>query len=462
MKTNIQTVSDNSVSVNASGRSLVLPSDWFSKSGEAVQKFGVWARDHFLPTHTNGFYPHFHRSKHVGLYLVAMIALKLVEIGTLVSEPAQAAVAVGTLTEQRQEVISQTNAIRVGQGLNEVSLNASLNASAQAKAEDMATKQYFGHAGPEGHRLAYWLSTVGYGYKLAGENLATGFSSGSAAMQGWINSPTHYANIIESQYTEFGVGIASGTFEGEQTVFIVQHFGTPKVVVPERVSEEVNKQVSEEIAEQVNSPAVQPEQMTPIYATIPAAVASPDDLSGMQKVTVQKTKAVVDYDASQSKVGWDEQGDAVTIAAIAKISGPVDSVTVEVSGLTFDLEYREEVDSYVGYVNAPAGSTEVSSALTVPTITIKSQSGQVLTDSIDWAGVKTLAQPSTNEYLKAATDVTAEWPIIKTLRAITLGGLAALAMTLAIQAYFAVRNRKPILGAEMTATAVVILTLVVL
>jgi uncharacterized protein YkwD len=454
MKTNIQTVSDNSVSANASGRSLVLPSDWFSKSGEAVQRFGVWARDHFLPTHTNGFYPHFHRSKHVGLYLVAMIALKLVEIGTLVSEPAQAAVAVGTLSEQRQEVISQTNAIRIGQGLNEVSLNASLNASAQAKAEDMATKQYFGHAGPDGRRLAYWLSTVGYSYKLAGENLATGFSSGSAAMQGWINSPTHYANIIESQYTEFGVGIASGTFEGEQTVFIVQHFGAPKVAVapaPAPVSQPV-----------VTQPTTQPKQVTPIYATIPAAVASPDDLSGMQKVTVQKTKAVVDYDASQSKVGWDEQGDTVTIAAMAKISGPVDSVTVEVSGLTFDLGYREEVDSYVGYVNAPAGSTEVSSALTVPTITIKSQSGQVLTDSIDWAGVKTLAQPATNEYLKAATDVTAEWPIIKTLRAITLGGLAALAMTLGIQAYFALRNRKPILGAEMTATAVVILTLVVL
>ena len=42
-----------------------------------------------------------------------------------------------------------------------------------------------------------------------------------------MNSPTHRANIVNSNYTEIGIGIARGTYEGYNTVFVVQMFGTP-------------------------------------------------------------------------------------------------------------------------------------------------------------------------------------------------------------------------------------------
>jgi len=42
-----------------------------------------------------------------------------------------------------------------------------------------------------------------------------------------MNSPTHRANILNSHFTEIGVGIAEGIYEGQPTVFVVQLFGAP-------------------------------------------------------------------------------------------------------------------------------------------------------------------------------------------------------------------------------------------
>jgi hypothetical protein len=42
-----------------------------------------------------------------------------------------------------------------------------------------------------------------------------------------MNSPTHKANIEKSVYTEIGTGVATGTYNGEQTIFVTQFYASP-------------------------------------------------------------------------------------------------------------------------------------------------------------------------------------------------------------------------------------------
>jgi len=43
----------------------------------------------------------------------------------------------------------------------------------------------------------------------------------------WMKSPIHRENILNKKFTELGIGIAAGTYEGRQAVFVVQMFGKP-------------------------------------------------------------------------------------------------------------------------------------------------------------------------------------------------------------------------------------------
>ena len=131
------------------------------------------------------------------------------------------------------QVIDQTNALRRDLGVGNLSSSSLLTRSAQMKAEDMAAKSYFAHENSDGQRLAYWLGAVGYNYRYAGENLAVGFTSTGAVMNGWINSPTHYDNLVKPEYREIGVGVAQGIYENRPVVFVVQHFGvTQQLLIP--------------------------------------------------------------------------------------------------------------------------------------------------------------------------------------------------------------------------------------
>jgi len=123
-------------------------------------------------------------------------------------------------------IISLTNKDRETLGLKTLINNPTLEKAAQLKAEDMAKNGYFAHTSPEGKNPWYWFKKVGYLFSYAGENLAVKFSTAEDVERGWMNSPTHKANIVNKNYSEVGIGIAYGTYKGEQTIFVVQLFGT--------------------------------------------------------------------------------------------------------------------------------------------------------------------------------------------------------------------------------------------
>jgi len=124
-----------------------------------------------------------------------------------------------------------TNNERTTHDLPTLNINPLLTKAAQMKANDMAENSYFAHTSPSGKAPWYWLRQVGYIYNYAGENLAINFANTEDVTAAWMNSPAHQANIEKAAYTEMGSAIATGTYEGKETIFIVQLYGNP--IVPE-------------------------------------------------------------------------------------------------------------------------------------------------------------------------------------------------------------------------------------
>jgi hypothetical protein len=68
---------------------------------------------------------------------------------------------------------------------------------------------------------------VGYKFLYAGENLAVNFTESRDVDQAWMDSPTHRANLLNVNFREIGMAVMEGAYKGNDTIFVVQMFGTP-------------------------------------------------------------------------------------------------------------------------------------------------------------------------------------------------------------------------------------------
>ncbi len=118
------------------------------------------------------------------------------------------------------------NTERTKAGLPALAYQPLLEASACAKADDMIAKNYWAHVAPDGTHWGSFIDKTGYGYYKAGENLAYGQQSDGTVVTDWMGSTTHKANII-SDFTEQGMCVRYGTFQGGKYAIIVNHFGRP-------------------------------------------------------------------------------------------------------------------------------------------------------------------------------------------------------------------------------------------
>lgn len=124
------------------------------------------------------------------------------------------------------ELLNLTNYERTQKGLPPLSLNNRLSEAAHKKNLHMFANNYWAHFAPDGTSPWDFIRGEGYNYSYAGENLAKGFTTSYEAVKAWMASPTHRANILSSNYKEVGFSIGEGRLLGEETVLIVQEFGT--------------------------------------------------------------------------------------------------------------------------------------------------------------------------------------------------------------------------------------------
>lgn len=126
------------------------------------------------------------------------------------------------------EVVRMTNEQRIAAGLAPLSYNESLADAARRKAANMLSEDYWAHNSPSGISPWHWFKEVGYNYVHAGENLAKDFGSTDRMINAWMDSRTHRENIVSPDYQEIGLAVVPGTLGGQETVLVVQLFGSKK------------------------------------------------------------------------------------------------------------------------------------------------------------------------------------------------------------------------------------------
>lgn len=132
---------------------------------------------------------------------------------------------------QTGSIIDGINMERKAHNLPLFEQNEALMRAAQLKAADIAKRGVLEHTKVSADGLWWPLVQAGYQYESAGENLSEGIEDPKLLVSDWMDSPEHRVNILNAQYMQIGVGIATGMFDGELVSYVVEYTAKPKPII---------------------------------------------------------------------------------------------------------------------------------------------------------------------------------------------------------------------------------------
>jgi len=109
-----------------------------------------------------------------------------------------------------------------------VAWNAMLTQSADGHSQDMAARNYFSHTSADGRTFSQRITAAGYSWSTVGENIAAGYPSVDAVMDGWTRSAGHCANLMNQNFTEIGVACVPGTSGTTYKNYWTMDLGRPR------------------------------------------------------------------------------------------------------------------------------------------------------------------------------------------------------------------------------------------
>ncbi len=119
----------------------------------------------------------------------------------------------GDVLSFEKEVVRLVNNIRTQNGLQPLTENWQLSRVARYKSQDMHDKKYFSHTSPTYGSPFDMIKNFNISFRSAGENIAMGYTTPAAVVDGWMNSSGHRANILNKNFTQIGVGyVESGHY----------------------------------------------------------------------------------------------------------------------------------------------------------------------------------------------------------------------------------------------------------
>jgi uncharacterized protein YkwD len=128
------------------------------------------------------------------------------------------------------QIVAMTNDFRRQNGLAPVTLNPLLGMAAQTQSQNMALQDYFDHISPTGSTPGQRVSAAGYRWSRVAENIGAGYTTADSVVQGWINSPSHRASMLDPRVKEIGVGyyfLSSDTGRENWNHYWTQVFAAP-------------------------------------------------------------------------------------------------------------------------------------------------------------------------------------------------------------------------------------------
>lgn len=106
--------------------------------------------------------------------------------------------------------------------------NPVLAAAALAHSTELAMHHYFSHVEHDGSTPAQRITRTGYAWSRVGENIASGQRTPAEAVQSWLDSPGHCANIMNPGFTEMGAAYAVNPSNANHTAYWTQEFARPR------------------------------------------------------------------------------------------------------------------------------------------------------------------------------------------------------------------------------------------
>ena len=125
----------------------------------------------------------------------------------------------GTVADKKT-AFDLLNADRAQNGLAPLKLNSQLTTLGDNYAQDMIDRNFFSHTNPEGQSPFDRMKQAGISYNTAGENLAIN-TNVTTAEQAFMKSSGHKANILNTSYTEVGIGVR---YDDAGAAHVVQEF----------------------------------------------------------------------------------------------------------------------------------------------------------------------------------------------------------------------------------------------
>lgn len=124
------------------------------------------------------------------------------------------------------QILSLINSTRASHGLSTLSPNQMLTDLARMRSSDMVSRNYFSHHSPDGRNIKHLFADYGITYSNFGENLGNAspasYGSPEAFLNAWMNSSSHRANMLKSNYSLIGVGVIDGGGRRVVTVLFIR------------------------------------------------------------------------------------------------------------------------------------------------------------------------------------------------------------------------------------------------
>jgi uncharacterized protein YkwD len=92
-----------------------------------------------------------------------------------------------------------------------VAWSEQLETAAQKHSQDMASHRFMGHDGSDGTSFSSRITKAGFKWTSCAENVAEGYPTVEKVVDGWLNSPSHCKNLMDSRSKFMGVA-RDGTF----------------------------------------------------------------------------------------------------------------------------------------------------------------------------------------------------------------------------------------------------------
>jgi uncharacterized protein YkwD len=133
----------------------------------------------------------------------------------------------------RAATLCLLNRERAARGRRALRLSARLTTAAQAHSADMVAHRYFAHESRDGTGFGARIAHTGWTRHrrrwAVGENIGYGtggLDTPRAIVAAWMRSAGHRANILDGRFRQIGVGIASGTPDGDAGATYSTDFGS--------------------------------------------------------------------------------------------------------------------------------------------------------------------------------------------------------------------------------------------